>query len=153
MAKPWSPPRTASELPDDDKECLDILTGQLYDGAEQGRRERKLWPKRNCPPSVRRDPEMTAKFRAAVVKHDEILDDVMKRVESGEIDLTDVTEEDIIGGLRALSLDSRRPSVQLGALTRLAELKGMLKNKDRGSADDGTLDAMMEELREARKKD
>ena len=153
MAKPWSPPRTASELPDDDKECLDILTGQLYDGAEQGRRERKLWPKRNCPPSVRRDPEMTAKFRAAVVKHDDILDDVMKRVESGEIDLTDVTEEDIIGGLRALSLDSRRPSVQLGALTRLAELKGMLKNKDRGSADDGTLDAMMEELREARKKD
>jgi hypothetical protein len=139
-------PRTADELPDDDDEAISILSGQLYDGCEIGRRERKLWPKRNCPPSVKRDPEMTERFKRAVVIHDEELDELMADVERGDIDLAKITESDIISGFHALAKDKRRPAVQLGALTRLAEMKGLLKNKERGVVTDDKLESMLDEL-------
>lgn len=147
MARSWNEPRTADELPDDDKEAIYQITGGLYDGSEVGRRERKLWPKRNCPPSMKKDPVATARFKEAVMSHDDALKDIEERVASGEIDLSEISEAEIIGGLRLLSLDKRRPAVQLGAFTRLAELKGMLKNNDfsGGGASDDQLEQMLEE--------
>ena len=52
--------------------------------------------------------------------------------------------------LMALAKDKRRPAVQLGALTRLAEMKGLLKNKDRGAVTDDKLENMLDELAQRR---
>lgn len=150
MSTAWSPPRTAAELPDDDHEAAYVLTGGLYDGCEIGRRERKLWPKRNCPPSVKRDPEMTARFRAAVLRHDQTLNQIMKDIEDGKLRLDQIADEDIIGGLAALAKDPRRPSVQLQAWKTLAEMRGLIRNAEAGAPlGDEQLERLLEE-REAR---
>ena len=151
MSTAWSPPRTAEELPDDDHEAIYRITGGLYDGLEIDRRKRKLWPTRNCPPSVKRDPEMTEKFRKAVTEHDRHLMDIEARIKSGELKLEEVTDEFIISGLAKLALDGRRQGAQLSALKALAEIRGLLKNSERASVDDDTLEQLLEDARERRR--
>ncbi len=148
MGKTWSPPRTADELPDDDDEAVEVLAGGYTDGNEIARRERKLWPERNCPPWMKKDPEATKRFRDAVVNWDKELKDVMgeEGIKSVPTPLEDVAEDEVVGMLLALARDKRRPAVQLGAITRLAEMKGMLKNKDRGPVDADKLEEMLEDL-------
>lgn len=143
MSKAWAPPRTADELPDDDHECAYRITGGLYDGAEIGRRERKLWPERRCPPRLRKDPEFTARFHKAVLEHDKELNQIMADVESGKLKLSEISDEEIIAGLHALAKDKRRPSVQLQALKTLAEMRGLIKNADAGA---GASDDQLEQL-------
>jgi len=152
MSSAWSPPRTADELPDDDDEAISVLSGQLYDGNEVGRRERKLWPERNCPPWMRKDPEATEAFQKAVVRWDKELKDVMGKegIEYEHQQLDDIAEAELVGMLMSLAKDKRRPAVQLGALTRLAEMKGLLKNKDRGAVTDDKLENMLDELAQRR---
>jgi hypothetical protein len=146
VSRAWSPPRRADELPDDDHDAAYRLTGGLYDGVEIGRRERKLWPPRRCPPFVRNDPEMTERFKEAVMQHDELLKEIQEKVDAGEIDLASVSDADIVGGLRLLSLDRRRPSVQLQALKTLAEMRGLIKNSDTGGqVSDDELERILQE--------
>lgn len=147
MSTAWSPPRTAAELPDDDHEAAYQITGGLYDGCEIDRRRRKLWPKRNCRSN---DPEMTRKFRAAVIRHDEHLMAIKKAVELGELKLEDITDEQIIAGLHALCIDDRRPSVQLGALKTLAEMRGLIRNSELAPVSDEALEQALEEAQERR---
>ena len=150
MSTAWSPPRTAAELPDDDHEAAYQITGGLYDGCEIGRRERKLWPKRNCPPFMKRDPEMTARFHEAVLEHDEALMAIEKAVRLGSLKLEDITDEQIIAGLHALCIDNRRPSVQLGALKTLAEMRGLIRNSETTPVSDEVLEQALEEAQERR---
>lgn len=146
MSKAWSPPRTAAELPEDDHECAYVLTGGLYDGVEIDRRRRKLWPKRNCPPYVKKDPKMTERFRAATIEYDKELQKIMDDVASGKLKLEEISDEDIIGGLHALAKQNRRPSVALQAWKALAEMRGLLKNSDGGNAvSDDQLEQLLEE--------
>ena len=152
MSTAWSPPRSADELPDDDDEAIGVLSGQLHDGKVIGRRERKLWPERNCPPWMRKDPEMTQKFQQAVVRWDEELKDIMSQdgIDHEAMQLDEIADAELVGMLMALAKDKRRPAVQLGALTRLAEMKGLLKNKDRGAVTDDKLEDMLQERAQRR---
>ena len=150
MSSAWSPPRTADELPDDDDEAINVLSGQLHDGNEIGRRERKLWPERHCPPWMKTDAKMTERFHRAVRHWDKELLETMadEGIRHEPRSLAEITENEIVGALSALAADKRRPAVQLGALTRLAEMKGLLKNKDRGPVTDDKLEAALDELSE-----
>lgn len=129
-----------------------MITGGLYDGCEIDRRRRKLWPQRNGSPSAKRDPEMTARWKAAVLEHDKNLDQIMADIASGKLKLEDISEDDVVSGLHALALDKRRPAVQLASWKALAEMKGMLKNAERGqvSMSSDAIEEMLEEAARAR---
>lgn len=63
--------------------------------------------------------------------------DIRKRLE-------DISEEEIIGELYDLAMNSKRPTARLAAITRLAEMKGMLKGSGGSDALDTRLDEMLE---------
>lgn len=145
MSTAWSPPRTAAELPDDDHEAAYQITGGLYDGCEIDRRRRKLWPKRNCKSN---DPEMTRRFQEAVLRHDKELMDLQEKIDSGELKLEDISDDDIVFGLAKLAHDNRRPSVQLGAFKTLAEMRGLIRNNEASPLSNDALEEAIEEARE-----
>lgn len=146
-------PKSVDDLDDDDAQAIAQITGALYDGDPIGRRlARTPKIKRNCAPSCKKDPALTALFYRRVAFHEprvtameqdakSQLDTIEELANSGDLKgIEDVPEEWIVRGLVRAATDTRRPSVQLKALQALAEMKGLGKPKDSTSAADALED-------------
>lgn len=91
---------------------------------------------------MKRDHDMTMRFVERVKYWDDWLAENIIDMAEGRKKLEDISEEEIVGGLYELSKQKRTPTAQLTALTRLAEMKGMLK----GSGGSDSLDERLEEM-------
>lgn len=96
-----------------------------------------------------KDPRLVALEKDA----DKARDEIMAKTKDGKVtSINDVSEEFIIGGLVRAAIDTRRPTVQLAALNKLAEMKGLTKaGSGSGNAADA-LEDMLSQFEERSKK-
>lgn len=156
MARSYN--KRTADLSDDDAQAIREITGQLYDGhAVEARIKWGVAPPRNCPPWMKRDPEMTARFLQAVNRHEPsvqriedmnaaLLERINKMIADGEIEGFKDIPEDVLAQVALSQLtDSRRPSVVAKQIELIATIKGLKRGEGTGGTSQ-ELEALLDNL-------
>lgn len=164
----------SENLSDEDGLAIRRLTGAYDDNRnrkfhELCSRAGVLFPipgERRCPPWMLDDPEFAQRYIEALMVHEkqtdeikeleeQVAQDVVRMVSEGELDKAQITETVVLKQLLIRSIDRRRPSVQMRATERLAELLGILKGSKVKGLDDQPLSevekALVERLQKIEK--
>jgi len=151
--------RRVEEFSEDDHRTAQMLTGALHGGQSLRLRmaNKNLLPPRNCPPWMKTDAAMTERFALACQRHEEdaqrmdrtmtsVQQEIDKLVEDGTItSFADIPESILTRVCLAQMADGRRPSAVNKAVEMAARIKGLLGDRQVGSADE-VLDQLLEKL-------
>lgn len=150
--------RRVEDLSDDDHRTAKMLTGAAHGRSTRERyADRDILPPRNCPPWMKKDPEMTRRFAGACKTHEasaaraeremkSIQQEVDELIEKGKVkSFADIPEHLLVRVCMTQMADGRRPSAINKAVETAARIKGLLGDRQLGSADEA-LDVLLEKL-------